>query len=262
MVRKSRPKYMRARTRAQARRSTKTRTSQWFYLTIAAIVALGIVGVVFAQSQRGSASIPPQPANPATGAPGDHWHEAIGVNICGEWLANPAEFTTVAANPRVNAGIHTHGDGFIHVEPQTSADGGNNATLGRWFDSGGWSVSSSSVAAWTGPSSDPTKKSWSNDERCPSHTPPAGQSGHIVWSVNCKTRAGNPASYKLRNGDIIAIGFLANGEHLGVPPSASSAPSGAKTTPFIAGQKSCSATTGTGPTTSAPPAPVPSSSTP
>jgi hypothetical protein len=224
----------------------------WFSGALVVVVVVGVVGIVFARSDRSSASIPPQPGNPATGAPGDHWHEAIGVNICGEWLPNPAQFTTVAGSA-VEAGLHTHGDGFIHVEPQTQSDGGNNATLGRWFDNGGWSVSSQSFETWTGPSGDPTKKTWSNGDACPVKTPEAGQRGHVVWSLNCEVRSGNPGDYKVRNGDIIAVGFLVRAQNPGVPPSASSTPSGGTGTPFIAGHKACAGGAASGPTTTSVP---------
>lgn len=61
---------------------------------------------------------------PAAGE--DHWHLAIGFNRCGTWLEPPAD----AHGDK--AGIHTHGDGLIHVHPFFNEVSGDNATL-KWF---------------------------------------------------------------------------------------------------------------------------------
>lgn len=56
--------------------------------------------------------------------PDDHWHMAFGVNVCGDYQADLGEL--------VNGGIHTHGDGLIHVEATNSAETGENATIGKF----------------------------------------------------------------------------------------------------------------------------------
>ena len=66
-----------------------------------------------------------------------------------------------------NAGIHSHGDGLIHTHPFVNSEEGNNATLGKYANYGGWSVSSDSIDAWVGPQGDPSQKSWSNGDTCP-----------------------------------------------------------------------------------------------
>ena len=53
----------------------------------------------------------------------DHWHAAYGVYLCDGFLPAEPEFETAA-------GIHTHGDGVIHVHPFVEAAAGPNATLG------------------------------------------------------------------------------------------------------------------------------------
>ena len=63
-------------------------------------------------------------------------------SVCGEWLSDPPTFETAADNPGVRVGIHTHGDGFIHIHPYATDEGGDHATLGRFLNYGGWSVSS------------------------------------------------------------------------------------------------------------------------
>lgn len=68
----------------------------------------------------------------------DHWHTALGINVCGRWLADPPEFHVRGANPDLRAGIHSHGDGLIHIHPFSTDEAGERATLRRFLEDGGW----------------------------------------------------------------------------------------------------------------------------
>ena len=57
---------------------------------------------------------------------GQHWHAPYQVEICGRPLA---------PYPFVDGEIHTHGDGVIHLHPQTQAFANDNANLGAFFAS-------------------------------------------------------------------------------------------------------------------------------
>ncbi|MFT7473460.1 MAG: hypothetical protein ACI81L_000375 [Verrucomicrobiales bacterium] len=60
----------------------------------------------------------------------DHWHLAYGIYDCREegFLAN-------LEDPQVaNSGIHTHGDGVIHLHPFSSTATGNNAQIERFLE--------------------------------------------------------------------------------------------------------------------------------
>jgi hypothetical protein len=226
---RSRNKHSRAALRNKARRQRSRGTSRWFTVTITVVVVVGIVGVVLAAglfSRDDSASAispsPPTADNPS----GDHWHAAFAVNICGEWLPDPAEFETAAGNAGVRTGIHTHGDGFIHIHPFYSSEGGDNATLGKFLDYGGWSASNDSIRVWTGPSAAPQKTEWRNGDRCPDAdgTPGKGEPGRVVFEVNCKTVTGDPSDHKLADQEVVAIGFVPKGVEIGAPPNAASAP--------------------------------------
>ncbi|HZP31489.1 MAG TPA: hypothetical protein VFC99_21225 [Acidimicrobiia bacterium] len=227
---RSRNKYSRAQLRARYRRPRRRGGSTWFYGALTVIVIAGVLGIVFTRNDNSAASaVPPRAGtDPRTGQLYDHWHEALGVEVCGEWLSDPAEFTTRADNAGVHAGLHTHGDGFIHVEPLQADEAGNNATLGTFMRFGGWSVSSDSFSVWTGPSFDPSKKTWTNGDRCPGKDgkPGTGKPGHVVWQVDCENRTGNPSDYKLEDQKVLGIGFVTKGEKLGVPPHAASTPNG------------------------------------
>jgi hypothetical protein len=218
----NRSKYTRARIRARGRRRQKRGGASWFYGAVAVIVVVGVVLIVVSRSS--TADVPPQPGNPSTGEAGDHWHAAFDVNVCGEWLSNPPEFETAADNPNVRVGIHTHGDGFMHIHPFTKSEGGENATVGRFLTYGGWSASEDSLSAWTGPTTAPDQKTWSDGDKCPEGTEFAGKRGVVKWSINCKARDGNPSDFTPSDGDVVAIAFLPQNEAIGVPPNASSAP--------------------------------------
>lgn len=220
----SRKKYTRARIRARGRRPKKRGGSQWFTLAMAVIVVLGIVGIVLARSGTGSADVPPQPGDPSTGAPGDHWHAALAANVCGEWLGPPSEFETAADNQNVRVGIHTHGDGFMHIHPFTKSEGGDNATFGRFLSYGGWEASTDSLKLWAGPASAPARTSFSNGDTCPKGTEFAGKKGVVKWSVDCRPKTGDPSELKLRDQLVVAVAFLPKSEPIGVPPNANAAP--------------------------------------
>jgi hypothetical protein len=235
----SRKKYTRARIRAAGRRPRKRGGSSWFYAAIGLIVVLGIVGVIVARPDSSSAT-PPQPGDPTTGAPGDHWHAALAANVCGEWIAPPATFETAADNPNVRVGIHTHGDGFMHIHPFTKSEGGDNATFGRFLSYGGWSASEGSLSLWTGPTFAPGTKSWSDGDKCPAGSPFAGKAGVVKWSVDCVAKTGNPSDLKLKDGEVVAVAFLPRSEDIGVPPNATAAPANDGGTTTALSAKGCS----------------------
>ena len=226
---KSRNKYSRARIRSRVRRPRRRGGSQWFYGALGIIVAAGVVGIVAARP--GSSLGPhPQPADPATGQFRDHWHSAFAVDICGTFIDPPNTFETVHGNSNVAAGLHTHGDGFIHIHPRTRSESGEHATLGEFMTFGGWSVSTNSIdlgsdaAAWAGLASDPSKRTWSNGDKCPKGTPDAGKSGVVKWSVDCLPHTGNASDYRLKDLQVVALGFIPKNADIGIPPNATATP--------------------------------------
>ncbi|MCU1370480.1 MAG: hypothetical protein JWO77_1674 [Ilumatobacteraceae bacterium] len=110
-----------------------------FGLGIVAILALGIGVVAMARGENegyGDNSKPPK-ANLQDGEPFDHWHAAFAVEVCGQMLDPVPQ-----AEPDVQ-GIHTHGDGLIHIHPFTRSASGNRATLSKFFDQTGLVVTNS-----------------------------------------------------------------------------------------------------------------------
>lgn len=66
----------------------------------------------------------------ATGAPrvNDHWHATYQISLCGVVQPNLAAWV---------GGVHTHGDGVIHIHPESAFEEGSGARLVKWFEYGG-----------------------------------------------------------------------------------------------------------------------------
>ncbi|HPU39443.1 MAG TPA: hypothetical protein PLS63_07705 [Microthrixaceae bacterium] len=87
---------------------------------IVAILVVGTILVVLARdSRQATASEAPTTR--------DHWHEAFAVNVCGEFLDPPTD------DGPDRLGIHTHGDGLIHLHPYGAGATGDNATMAVFF---------------------------------------------------------------------------------------------------------------------------------
>jgi hypothetical protein len=145
---------------------------------------------------------------------GDHWHAALGVDVCGQWLPPAPTFMVRAGESGVTAGIHSHGDGLIHLHPFAS-DEADDPSVGRFMDYGGWKLSSAGLRAWD-------DAAHRNGEACAT-----GGNGRVQWVVGqygkpwpAQARSGDPADYRPRNGDIVAIYFLPEGSPLREPPNA------------------------------------------
>jgi len=113
-----------------------------------------------------------------------------------------------ASNPSVYAGLHSHDDGVIHMEPVTSDEAGKNATVGTYFDFGGWKLSSTGYSF--------LGTTVKNGDKCGNST------GTLQWEVGSGTaptasrstpvQTGNPRSYKLFDGDIVSDRVPAAGQ--------------------------------------------------
>jgi hypothetical protein len=115
--------------RAGGRASGVRQRNLLFPAVIGTIVIAGSAMVVLAWDEhRDNASTVAPVANR------DHWHAAYGFYVCGEWQA------PIPENDNPN-GIHTHGDGVIHIHPFSDAAAGKNARLGEFLDSAGVELS-------------------------------------------------------------------------------------------------------------------------
>ncbi len=93
-----------------------------FPMAMAAVIILGTALVAFAWNARDVEALSP--------SFDDHWHLPIGIYDC-----TTDGFLPNLEDPGLsNAGIHTHGDGVIHLHPFSSSATGNNAQLERFLD--------------------------------------------------------------------------------------------------------------------------------
>lgn len=184
-------------------RTTKRGQTSWFFPTIITItVILGTFLIVFSRSQR-----QPDTTHPRVGA--DHWHAAIGFDICGKFADN------VADNGQDPLGIHTHGDGIVHIHPFSAQSAGKKATLKIWLDTVGVKASATELKLpaeasshkdgqqCDGKAATLITKVW--DSRAATDT------GHIV--------SGNPGDIHLKNSQLITIAFVPDGTDIPRPPS-------------------------------------------
>lgn len=86
-------------------------------MALAGIMIAGTALVAFAWNARDAEAFSPSFS--------DHWHLPFGIYDC-----TTDEFLPDLADPGLDpVGIHTHGDGVIHLHPFSSAATGNNAQL-------------------------------------------------------------------------------------------------------------------------------------
>jgi hypothetical protein len=204
-------KVNRAAATGGGRTAGKKAPVAW-YSAIFVVVVLGVLGVFTASSslndkQAAGATTPPV-------ANKDHWHAAYGFNLCGKW-ADP-----LADGPQGDQhGIHTHADGLIHTHPFDSTAAGKNATFAKLIDDTDVSVSATSV--------DLKRKGekFKNGAKC------GKKPGTLTWYVfkNLKDKkgkkmSGNPANWRIRDGQLIVVSFNPEGFKVTQPPSAAELP--------------------------------------
>src|SRR5882672_7151130 len=190
---KRRPQARKGRTAAAAHKSRKQSDRALTYVAVGVLI-LGVILVVV---------LKPSKSNAGGLQLGDHWHAALGVYDCDHWdgggawstpVGGPNGTTPVQVNSNVYAALHSHQDGLIHMEPQTSADTGAAATLGNYFKWNGFELSSTHVKF--------VRADVKNGDKCGTAT------GTLHWLVNGKEHLGDPSQYRLRENDWIVVAFL------------------------------------------------------
>jgi len=87
----------------------------------------------------------------------DHWHATYQTFICGQRQPN---FDTPEFR-RDAEGVHTHGDGIIHMHPFLPASSGAGARLVKWFEYGGGKLTQTEMQMPGNP------KEFKNGDTCP-----------------------------------------------------------------------------------------------
>ncbi|HYI61590.1 MAG TPA: hypothetical protein VEW93_07275 [Acidimicrobiales bacterium] len=180
-----------------------------FPVAVVALVLLGVSLVTFARSGSGGDESPKL---------GDHWHAAYGIYVCDRWVSNLSD------RGADQLGIHTHDDGLMHIHPFLAGAAGRAATLGKFFDQTGMSVSGSSITLPEGGQYEGRK--YVNGE-----TTCGGKKGRVVlayWENALKTE-GKPTETSTSdisgehidtNFGAYTIAFVPEGEDIPPPPSA------------------------------------------
>jgi hypothetical protein len=179
------------------RTNRRSSVSWGFPALMGIVVLLGVLGVWFSRDTAHHSAAADQPTV------NDHWHAAYGWDICGNFLPDLPQ-------PPNLIGLHTHGDGVIHIEPQDPVlDTGKNANLGR-FVSGypGLELSKTSLTV--------LNQTWTNGEpKCD------GKPGEISVVSNGKTYTppNNPSSLRIPKNGWITIAFVPKGTNVPPPPN-------------------------------------------
>jgi hypothetical protein len=116
--------------------------------------------------------------------PGDHWHAAYSVEICGRRLP---------PFPYSPGNIHTHGDGVIHIHPRTIEEG-RQATLATFFQSVRMEVTAHSITL-------PDGRTYRDGDVCPD-----GREGRVRILVNAREMA-DPLGHFPQDRERIRIAF-------------------------------------------------------
>jgi len=189
---------------SRAARTTGGRTARgarpWgFYTALGIVIALGSFVLYTSREDRlerfgNRADTPPTKA--------DHWHAALGIYECDKFLP------PLADNGRDPHGIHTHGDGIIHIHPFDSQASGNNAVLGEYAETMNMKLSATRFSV-------PGGKTWDDGDEC------GDKSGEVQLFVNGQRRSGDPSSYKMNDRDMIVLAFAPRDAEIPkTPPSA------------------------------------------
>ncbi|GEM_PF-561479 len=116
---------------------------------------------------------------------GDHWHALYSIRICGDLL--PAMAGT-------QGGVHTHGDGAIHIHPVQAAESGRNADLGLFFRTSGGELTNELLRL-------PGGRTVTNGDLCAD-----GRPGKLSALVNGR-QVSRPDRYVPRDRDTIEVRF-------------------------------------------------------
>ena len=160
------------------RREAKQRSSgTYLWIAFGLLAPAAFVGIMVSAATR--------PKTTQGAIVGDHWHAQFTIAVCGRALP---------PFPPSNGGVHTHGDGLIHIHPGNPAEGGANANLGRFLASVGVRLTPESLQL-------PDGVAHRNGDKCPD-----GKAGVVHVLVNGKDNSAWDA-YVLRNRDVVVIEF-------------------------------------------------------
>ncbi len=145
-----------------------------YYGALILIVVLGLLATVWARYDYQH----PAPAVASTPpAVGTTWFAALSVQACGKTLPD------LSPDPTNRGGFTIQEPNVIRVSPVSAADAGNNATLGQFAaEYPGLIASSTELAIPTRNGATNPSTTYHDGQACPTRTPYAGRTGHIVFA--------------------------------------------------------------------------------
>lgn len=177
-----------------------TRRSFAWPATIAGVVILGMGLLALTLAEDDPVVVGPRI--------GDHWHAAYGISNCGTFI-DP--LTDVTADV---TGIHSHGDGLVHMHPFSTRASGSGANLGTWGETVGLELTDTSIKA--------AGIDVENGDDCD------GEPGVVqvkVWSSVLDTEGRvlekDFAKYAPQDQELVTIAFLPAGADIPRPPDSS-----------------------------------------
>jgi DNA-binding CsgD family transcriptional regulator len=165
-------------------------------IVLAAVGGLGLLAWGVLTTSDGTEADTDGPLTVADGPfIGDHWHATYQFFACGEKQPNA---------PVWESGVHTHGDGILHIHPFQTFEEGAGARLIKWFEYGGGLLTDSEIKS---PGSQKTSQ---NGDLCPDGEP--GELQVFVTSVASESAEQRLASDALQqyiphDGDRIRVVF-------------------------------------------------------
>ncbi len=126
---------------------------------------------------------------------GDDWRASYAINICGR---------DVEPFPEFDGGVHTHGDGLIHVHPKVPSEEGEGASLVEFFTNAGGALTENAMQV-------PGDKPWRDGDICSD-----GRPGRVVVVVNQGPLRDDLDTYVPQDGDRILVAFVPAGD--AIPP--------------------------------------------
>ena len=187
-------------------RTSRGKAPVLWYSSLIVILAAGIGLTAFSRDQRQAELASPESKVPPR-ANVDHWHVALGVRVCDRWLDPVLDDN----DPK---GIHTHGDGIIHVHPFQRSSAGARATFERYSEAVGGELAANRFTWPEGAGKKEVERS--NGDKC------GEQEGEVKAFYNGELHEGDPSDILLTDRGKLVLAFVPKGttyEQIGDPPS-------------------------------------------
>ena len=165
-------------------RTSRGKTPWGWYSAISLVVILGVGLVVFSRDQTQERVSARGEEHPTLN---EHWHSAYGFFFCDQFSP------PIADNGKDPLGIHTHGDGIVHVHPFSQAASGKRAIFDVFSRTMGITVSSSRIKIGD--------KEYSNGDKC------GDKPGEVRVFVNGEAFKGDPGDIHFEDRQAIVIAF-------------------------------------------------------